>query len=74
MESGVSLYWEHCGMLHVPSYRRRWEEKLKWYRQNGIRTHEDGGGPAGTLIITRDEANGSIDSASIAERIRRTLG
>ncbi len=74
MESGVSQYWEHCGILHVPSYRRRWEEKLAWYRQNGIRPHEDGGGPAGTLIITRDEANGSIDSESIAERIRRALG
>ena len=74
MESGITLYWEHCGMLHVPSYRRRWEEKVEWYRKNGIRTQEDGGGPAGTLIITRDEATGSIDSKRIAERIRSALG
>jgi hypothetical protein len=52
-------------MLHVPNYRRRWEEKLAWYKSHGILPHEDGGGPGGPLIITRDEANGSIDSANI---------
>jgi len=65
MESGKNYYWEHCGMLHVPSYRKRWEKKLAWYKANGILPREDGGGPNGTLIITRDEANGSIDSGGI---------
>ena len=74
MESGQTLYWEHCGMLHVPSYRRRWEDKLKWYRQHGIRAQDDGGGAEGTLIVTRDEANGSIDSAGIARLITKVLG
>jgi hypothetical protein len=74
MESGTTLYWEHCGMLHVPSYRRRWEEKLGWYRDNGILAREEGGGPAGTLVVTRDEENGSIDSAKIARLIAESLG
>ncbi len=74
MESGVTLYWEHCGMLHVPSYRRRWEEKLQWYRSHGIGVQEEGGGEAGTLVVTRDAANGSIDSAKITELIRNVLG
>ncbi|MGA7880519.1 MAG: ATP-binding domain-containing protein, partial [Terrimicrobiaceae bacterium] len=74
MESGQTLYWEHCGMLHVPSYRRRWEEKLDWYRRHGIRAQEDGAGAEGTLIVTRDEANGSIDSARIATLITKVLG
>ena len=65
MESGMTFYWEHCGMLHVSRYRLRWEEKLKWYRTHGILPQEEGGGPNGTLIIT-DEENGSIDSAKIA--------
>ena len=52
-------------MLHVPSYRRRWEEKLGWYRAHGILPLEEGSCENGTLIITRDEANGSIDSAKI---------
>jgi hypothetical protein len=74
MESGQTIYWEHCGMLHVPTYRRRWEEKLDWYRANGIRMQGEGSGAEGTLIVTRDEANGSIDSAKIANLITEFLG
>ena len=74
MESGSTFYWEHCGMLHVPSYRRRWEEKLTWYRTHGILPREEGSGENGTLIITRDEANGSIDSAKITKLIADVLG
>ena len=73
MESGLTYYWEHCGMLHVPSYRRRWEEKLTWYRTHGILPREEGSGENGTLIITRDEANGSIDSAKITNLIGKVF-
>jgi hypothetical protein len=73
MESGRTLYWEHCGMLHVPSYRRRWEEKLYWYRAQGILPHQEGSDENGTLIISRDEANGSIDSVKIAMLIEHVL-
>ena len=74
MEFGQTIYWEHCGMLHVPSYKRRWEEKLEWYQQRGILLQRDGPGSNGMLIVTRDEANGSIDSAKIASRIDAVLG
>ena len=73
MESGLTFYWEHCGMLHVPSYRRRWKEKLEWYRAHSILPQEEGGGENGTLIITRDEANGSIDSAKITALIKNVF-
>ena len=73
MESGLTFYWEHCGMLHVPSYRRRWEEKLGWYRAHGILPQKEGGGEKGILVITRDEANGSIDSAKITTLIKNLL-
>ena len=63
MESGLTIYWEHCGMLHVPSYKSRWDQKLEWYRTHGILPHDEGGGDNGSLVITRDEQNGSIDSA-----------
>ncbi len=72
-ESGQTFYWEHCGMLHVPSYRRRWDEKLQWYITNGIVSHEQGGGSKGTLITTRDEMNGSIDSKAITRLIADVL-
>ena len=73
-ESGETFYWEHCGMLHVPSYRQRWEEKLAWYKSHQIVSVEEGGGSQGTLIITRDEPNGSIDSARIKQIIADVLG
>jgi hypothetical protein len=73
-QSGRNYYWEHCGMLHVPSYRRRWEDKLAWYKANGVRPREEGVGPKGTLILTRDEANGSIDSLKIVKLIDEVFG
>jgi ATP-dependent exoDNAse (exonuclease V) alpha subunit len=73
MESGVNFFWEHCGMLHVPNYRRRWEEKLAWYKSHGILPSEDGGGPGGHLIISRDESNGSIDSAKITRIVKEIV-
>ena len=63
--TGTTIYWEHLGMLQRPSYRRRWETKLGWYRTNGILPHDEGGGPNGTLVITEDAPDGSISSAGI---------
>jgi len=68
-DAGITYYWEHCGMLQDPTYRRRWEEKKAWYRANGILPQSEGSGKRGTLIITEDQPNGSIDSASIAKLV-----
>ncbi len=73
MESGENYYWEHCGMLHVPQYRRRWEDKLAWYRANRIFPSNEGGGERGVLILTQDGANGSIDAANIDRLITKIL-
>jgi hypothetical protein len=71
-ESGVTYYWEHCGMLHVGEYAKRWGKKLKWYRENDILPWQEGGGPNGTLIETRDNEKGGIDSAEIEEVMKRS--
>jgi hypothetical protein len=63
--TGTTFYWEHLGMLGRPSYRRKWETKLAWYRSHGILPHQEGGGPDGTLVITEDGDDGSISSADI---------
>jgi hypothetical protein len=63
-------FWEHCGMLQVPTYRRRWEEKLAWYKANGIQPLDEGCAGPSKLIITYDQPNGSIDSAMIAKLIQ----
>jgi hypothetical protein len=60
-------------MLHVPEYRRRWETKLKLYRNNGILPYEEGGGSAGTLIVTRDDEKGGISSQEIDKLIGKVI-
>jgi hypothetical protein len=64
-ESGITYYWEHCGLLYDPAYRRRWDAKQAWYRSHGILPHEEGGGPNGTLIVSQDDPRGGISSAEI---------
>jgi hypothetical protein len=65
MASGTTILWEHCGMLHVPTYRRRWEEKLAWYASHGIVEGVADGRADRVLVVTRDGANGSIDAEAI---------
>ena len=72
-DSGERYYWEHLGLLHSPDYAARWERKLRAYRASDILPHSEGGGSAGTLIITRDDAAGGIDAKALAELIAELL-
>jgi hypothetical protein len=67
--SGEIVYWEHLGMLHIDSYRRRWEHKLAWYEEQGVLRREQGGGKEGTLVVTVDDERGAIDSQEIEQLI-----
>jgi len=71
--SGVSYFWEHCGMLGDPGYRRRWADKLAWYRHNDILPTDEGGGRNGTLIVTKDSPVGGISSKEIQDLIKVVL-
>ncbi|MEX5636203.1 hypothetical protein [Parafrankia sp. FMc2] len=51
---GRTVYWEHAGMLDLPTYAQKWEKKKVWYADNGILPHAEGGGPIGTLLWTED--------------------
>ena len=62
---GITYYWEHCGMLSDPAYRRRWDTKRQWYRDHGILPYQEGGGKSGTLIVTEDTPQGGISSQEI---------
>ena len=70
---GVTFYWEYVGMLDDPGYRTRWEKKRAEYLECGIRPHEEGGGPDGTLIETLDDPGGRLDAAGIASVIDRVI-
>ena len=67
--SGVTYYWEHLGLLDDPGYRARWERKRAEYLAGGIRPYQNGGGPEGTLIETRDDPGGGLDARRIAKLI-----
>ncbi len=58
---GEVYYWEHLGLLSLPSYREAWERKRAWYAANGY---------ADRLIVSRDGPDGSIDAEAI-ERLAR---
>ncbi|MBN1461602.1 MAG: AAA family ATPase [Armatimonadetes bacterium] len=61
---GDVYYWEHLGMLTVPSYREAWSRKLKWYEDNGY---------ADRLITSEDGQDGSIDAAKIEQIARERI-
>jgi hypothetical protein len=80
-DTGNIFYWEHCGLLHDPDYKARWEEKLKWYKANEIIPLEEGGGKKGTLIISQDrvhyidgETKGAISYKEIDSLILQAFG
>lgn len=58
---GDVYYWEHLGMLGVPSYREAWERKLEWYKACGFLEQ---------LITSEDGPDGGID-ATVIERLAR---
>ena len=72
--TGRTFYWEHLGMLRRPSYLRRRKQKLEWYQEHGVLPHEEGGGPAGTLIVTEDGDDGSISSAYVEALVDELFG
>ena len=58
---GDIFFWEHLGMLSVPSYREQWNRKKEWYQKNGYLPQ---------IITSEDGPDGSINSTTI-ERIAR---
>jgi ATP-dependent exoDNAse (exonuclease V) alpha subunit len=72
-DTGELYYWEHCGMMHVPEYKDRWNEKYNWYLENDILPYDQGGGEKGTLIVTEDKPHvvedGSIRGAISVQEI-----
>lgn len=72
-EGGV-WFWEHCGMLGLPEYARRWDCKKRWYADElGVREWSLTN-PEGKLVISEDALNGGIDSARIRANAEALFG
>jgi hypothetical protein len=61
---GDVFYWEHLGMLSVPSYRESWKRKKAWYEANGFTPQ---------LITFEDGPDGRIDAPEIERTARRRI-
>ena len=72
--TGTTIYWEHLGMLQRPSYRRKWEKKLEWYRSNGILPAKRAEVPRARWLRPRTTPNGSISSSDIEGMVDELLG
>jgi len=77
---GDLYYWEHLGMLSIPSYRDGWNKKCRWYEETmGIPVVGDGArdgvdmkpGTSPLVITSRDGADGSIDVPRIEALARK---
>ena len=73
-EMGITYFWEHLGIINQPKCLKRWEQKLEWYRKQGILPYEEGGGSYGTLIVTRDDSRGEIRANEIERMLAEVLG
>lgn len=68
--SGQKIYWEHLGLLERDDYRRKWEKKLQWYRDNGILPLEEGGGEQGTLVTSTESSTDGLNMQRIQQTIQ----
>jgi exodeoxyribonuclease V alpha subunit len=59
--NGKTYYWEHVGMLHLPKYKQRWEEKQKWYEKHF----------PNQLLITFESENLTKEAQKIIDEIKR---
>lgn len=69
--SGRIIFWEHLGMLEREDYRRSWEKKLAWYRSHGVLPADEGAGPNGILVTTRESSSTGFDSSAVQTVIRK---
>lgn len=61
---GETWYWEHRGMMSVPSYAEAWQRKEEWYIRNGFLPK---------VITSEDEPDGSISVPAIEEKIKQII-
>lgn len=69
---GITYIWEHLGMLEDKNYNNKWQEKKKWYIDNGVTSTEDKSNSLYQLITTCDK-KGVIDSTEIDSIIKEYL-
>ncbi len=68
--TGITVYWEHLGMLSDPTYAKRWEKKLAWYKAMGLEANGPENCKGERLVTSQNRLDGAIDSAQIRQQVR----
>ena len=68
--TGITVYWEHLGMLSDPTYAKRWEKKLKWYDAMKLKPNGPENKEGERLVTSENRMDGAIDSAQIRQQVR----
>ena len=68
--TGVTVYWEHLGMLSDPTYAKRWDKKLKWYEAKDLEPKGPENDKGERLLTSQNRNDGAIDSAQIRQQVR----
>ena len=71
--TGVTVYWEHLGMLSDPTYRRRWEKKIAWYKTMNLTPDGPENDKGERLVTSRNRPDGAIDSERIRQQVREVF-
>lgn len=70
-DAGVTVLWEHLGMLDNVNYRRKWEIKRTWYRVNGVVPVDE---PAARATLMATDDSEGVDSAEWEALARSVFG
>lgn len=68
--TGITIYWEHLGMLSDPNYVQRWQKKLKWYEDMGMSPNGDANDKGQRLVTSENRIDGAIDSGQIRKQVK----
>jgi hypothetical protein len=71
--TGITVYWEHLGMLSDPTYARRWAKKLQWYGAMGLQPNGPENAKGERLVTSQNRHDGAIDSAQIRRQVREVF-
>ncbi len=72
--TGITVYWEHLGMLSDPAYRRRWNKKVEWYKMMCLTPDGPENDKGERLVTSQNRPNGAIDSQQIRQQVREIFG
>ena len=68
--TGITVYWEHLGMLSNPTYAKRWGKKLDWYKSMDLEPNGRENTKGERLVTSQNRLDGAIDSAQIRQQVR----